>query len=70
VVHIVRVEWSRDMSMLSYRRAMPRVKAICEKHSVPYVQESVFVRLEKTVDIMTGKTSMRAYPADREVSSG
>ena len=56
-----------DLSMLSYRRAMPRVKAICAAHGVPYIQENVFVRLKKTVDIMTGATSMRQYPIDWEV---
>lgn len=31
-----------DLSMLSYQKAAPLVKAICEKHQVPYVQQSVF----------------------------
>jgi len=34
------------------------VKALCEKHNIPYIQESVFTRLRKTLDIMVGKTSM------------
>jgi fatty acid desaturase len=52
------------LSMLSYQRAQPRVKAICEKYGVPYVQENVFIRLRKTVDIMVGKTNMRRFPKD------
>jgi hypothetical protein len=36
------------------------VKAVCAKHGVPYVQESVFRRVKKLVDVMVGKTSMRA----------
>ena len=48
--------------MLSYQKAAPRVRAICAKHGVPYVQQSVFWRLKKTVDIMTGHASMRRFP--------
>jgi fatty acid desaturase len=55
-----------DLSMLSYQRAMPQVKEICKRHNVPYIQESVFVRCSKTVDIMVGKSTMRQYPSDRE----
>jgi len=50
-----------QLSMLSYQKAAPQLKAICEKHGVPYVQENVFVRLKKTADIMVGATSMRPY---------
>jgi hypothetical protein len=55
-----------DLSMLSYQRGAPRLKALCEKHGVPYVQENVFVRLKKTVNIMVGKSSMREYPVALE----
>jgi fatty acid desaturase len=55
-----------DLSMLQYQRGAPRLKAICEKHGVPYVQENVFERLRKTVDIMIGKTTMRAFPTEYE----
>lgn len=43
-------------------RARRLLRAICAKHGVPYVQESVFKRLGKTVDIMVGATSS-AYSA-------
>jgi len=56
-----------DLSMLSYQKGAPLLKKICEKHGVPYIQQSVFKRLNKTVDIMTGKTSMRKYPAKWEI---
>lgn len=49
------------LSMLAYQKCQPRVKEICERHGVPYVQESVFIRLRKTVDIMVGKSSMRQW---------
>ena len=45
------------------------MQAICEKHGVPYVQESVWVRLKKTVDIMVGKADMRPFPAWAEKES-
>ena len=47
-----------DMPLSRYQRAQPKVKAICEKHGIPYCQESVFKRLWKTLDVMTGKKSM------------
>ncbi|MFK7984896.1 MAG: fatty acid desaturase [Sandaracinaceae bacterium] len=48
-----------DLPPLAYRRAAPRVKAICAAHGVPYLQESVFTRARKTFQIMLGDTSMR-----------
>jgi len=51
-----------DLSMKSYQNAMPLVKEICKHHHIPYIQESVFTRLVKTVDIMVGKTEMRDFP--------
>lgn len=50
-----------DLTLLSYRKAMPLVKEICKKHQIPYIQESVWIRLQKTVDIMIGKTNMRVF---------
>ena len=47
--------------MLSYQKAAPELRAICEKHDVPYVQHNVFKRLKKTADIMVGATSMRPF---------
>jgi fatty acid desaturase len=55
-----------DLTMLSYQKSMPEVKKICKRHGVPYIQESVWVRLKKTVDIMVGNTSMRQYPLKYE----
>ena len=50
-----------QLSMLSYQKAAPELRAICEKHGVPYVQHNVFKRLKKTADIMVGATSMRPF---------
>ena len=55
-----------DLSMLQYQRGAPRLKAICEKYGVPYIQENVFERLRKTVDVMVGKTTMREFPTQCE----
>ncbi|MFT5434070.1 MAG: fatty acid desaturase, partial [Myxococcota bacterium] len=48
-----------DLSMLQYQRVQPSLKALCEEFGVPYAQESVFKRLRKTLDIMTGGETMR-----------
>jgi len=50
-----------DMSMLAYQKAAPRVKAVCEKYGVPYVQENVFKRLWKTLQIGVGTKSMLVW---------
>lgn len=55
-----------DLSMLQYQKGAPKLKAICEKYDVPYVQESVWTRVCKTVDIMVGKTSMKTFPTEYE----
>jgi len=55
-----------NLSMLSYKKAQPLVKDICKKHGIPYVQENVFWRTKKTVDIMLGNASMRWFPAEYE----
>jgi fatty acid desaturase len=48
-----------DMPMLAYRRIQPKVKALCEKHGIPYVQESIWKRARQLVNVAIGKTSMK-----------
>ena len=55
-----------NLSMLSYQKSAPQVRAICDKYGVPYVKENVFWRLKKTVDIMVGNTSMKWFPESYE----
>ena len=55
-----------QLSMLSYQKAAPQLRAICEKHGVPYVQHSVFRRLKKTADVMVGAASMRQFAPEWE----
>lgn len=51
-----------DMTMLQYRKVQPKVKALCERMNIPYVQESVFTRAKKMVDVIVGKTQMIRVP--------
>ncbi len=48
-----------DLPMMAYARAQPRVKELCARYGVPYVQESVFERARKTVRIYTGQDTMK-----------
>lgn len=47
-----------DLPMLKYRQAAPELKAICRKHGVPYIEESVFKRFGKLWSIMMGDSDM------------
>ncbi|HYO58965.1 fatty acid desaturase family protein [Archangium sp.] len=58
-----------DLSMLQYQRMQPRVRALCEKYGIPYVQESVWTRARKMVDVVVGKSSMRRISRREEVSA-
>jgi fatty acid desaturase len=48
-----------DLPLLKYQQAAPRLKAICRRHGVPYIEESVFRRFAKTWSILLGDSSMR-----------
>lgn len=50
-----------DLPMAAYQRAQPLVKALCAEHGVPYVQESVWTRVVRTLEIMTGDASMKVW---------
>ena len=59
-----------------YQQVQPRVKALCEKYDIPYVQESLFKRFVKLWKILLGVDSMRiadttgsAEPARAEPST-
>ncbi len=55
-----------NLSMLSYQKAGPLVREICDRHGVPYVKQNVFWRVKKTVDIMVGASSMKWFPESYE----
>jgi fatty acid desaturase len=48
-----------DLPMLRYREAAPKLKAICAKHGIPYVQESLMTRVRKMLQVTVGTASMR-----------
>jgi fatty acid desaturase len=48
-----------DLPMLKYREVQPKVRALCAKYGIPYVQESVWTRARKMVDVVVGKASMK-----------
>jgi len=50
-----------QLSMLSYQKSAPQMRAICEKYRVPYVQQNVFRRVKKTADVMVGAADMRPF---------
>lgn len=52
-----------DLPMSQYPKIQPEVKAICERHGVPYVQESVWKRLRKTIAVAIGDATMIREPA-------
>lgn len=46
------------LSPLRYAEIQPKVKAICTKHGVSYVQQPVWARVRQLVSIMVGERSM------------
>jgi fatty acid desaturase len=50
-----------DLSMRQYQRAQPRLEALCEKHGIPYRQESVWTRIRKTVAVVVGRRDMLRF---------
>ncbi|TVR04582.1 MAG: fatty acid desaturase [Deltaproteobacteria bacterium] len=59
-----------DMTMLQVRRAQPRVKALCEKYGVPYVEENVFRRARRMMDVLSGRKAMRWARTSPPAESG
>ncbi len=47
-----------DLPMHRYRELQPKVKALCAKYGIPYIQESVFRRARKMIDVTVGRTTM------------
>ncbi len=48
-----------DVPMRQYQKVQPKVRALCEKHGIPYVQQSVWTRVKKLADVVVGKASMK-----------
>lgn len=47
-----------DMPLSFYQKTQPLVKEICKKHGLEYRQESVFKRMNMTIDLMIGKSKL------------
>ena len=47
-----------DLPMSKYRAIQPRVKAICARYGVPYIQQSAGARFVRLVDVCTGHADM------------
>lgn len=62
-----------DMTMRQYVKAQPRVEQLCEKHGLPYVQQSVWARLRKLLRVMVGTDTMPrlepVYPMAEKASA-
>jgi len=48
-----------DLPMLRYREIQPKIKALCAKYGIPYVQEGVFTRVKKMIAVAVGGASMK-----------
>jgi fatty acid desaturase len=57
-----------DLPLLKYQQAAPRLKEICRRHGVPYIEESVFKRFGKTWSILLGDSTMLRVPASEPVA--
>ena len=60
--------WS-DLSMRRYQLAQPKLKAICERHGVPYVQESVFARVRMLIAVMRGQARSPVLITDADAGA-
>jgi fatty acid desaturase len=47
-----------DIPMLKYQQIQPKVRQLCAELGIPYVQEGVFRRFKKMVDVTVGKKTM------------
>jgi fatty acid desaturase len=43
-----------DLSPLEYRILAPEIKKICKKHNVQYIQQNIFIRFYKLIQIILG----------------
>jgi fatty acid desaturase len=57
-----------DVPMLAYRRMQPKVKALCARYGVPYVQEPVSRRFRKMARVFVGTARMRRIELDRRIA--
>jgi fatty acid desaturase len=59
-----------DLPMLRYQQLQPKLEALCAEYGIPYLQESVWIRFRKMLDVTTGKREMRRLVASDHVVGG
>ena len=47
-----------NLPMSTYRTIQPKVKILCERYRIPYIQDNVFKRFKSLSDIFVGNSSM------------
>ncbi len=58
-----------DMPMLKYREMKPKIIELCAKYGIPYIEESVFTRTRKMVDVVVGNAKMKRTEAPKAVDA-
>lgn len=56
-----------DLTPRQYAAAAPEVRALCARHGVPYVQQSIWRRLGKLMQILVGSAEQPMTPAHLKV---
>ena len=46
-----------NIPLSQYQKMQPIVKELCAKYNLEYRQEGVFTRVNKTIELMVGKTT-------------
>ncbi len=59
-----------DLPARAYQRLQPKVKTVCERHGVPYLQVPLWKRIAQLVDTMVGRRSMKRAPHQEVGSRG
>jgi hypothetical protein len=50
--------------MTKYQEIQPKVQALCNKYHLPYLQESVFKRFRKFLQVCAGDSTMVRVPSE------
>ena len=54
-----------NLPMTKYQEIQPKVEALCRKYNLPYLQESVFKRFRKFLQVCVGEGTMVRVPSDQ-----
>ena len=53
-----------NLPMTKYQEIQPKVQALCNKYNLPYLQESVFKRFRKFLQVCAGDSTMVRVPSE------